>query len=529
MLILLFLQDLPIDRLFKDGDLETRAVAILTLRTTAESPLAPAWRAPVRATVADILKLQQKSGALSDDPLTHAIYTRALLEIYPRPGASVDAATIQKALDHVTNAKDDVAALLKPAKTLGFKTTDLPDAKIKGFLTDEIWKEACADILDPKTPADERRRLLRDAALTAAAADADAGGGRSEESAVSSSLRWLSGAQNDDGSWGDGAADTSLVLLSYLGAGYTHLSKDRSDGIVIGDVVKAGLKQLRELDPSLLDARSRAIRALALAEIYGLTGSALFKQPAQDAADGLEVSDDLETLTWTVMAAKSADLAELETKGEFVDALRKRVDGMKLIDIEAFVKKHAKSVSADVQKSIDAALRELGHDDLDVRERASDALRKIGVDAGPSLLAARASPDLEVSARAESIVAGFVSDESALPAARAILARRFLGLPADADLVRTALSAREKSTDPQYWYWAGLGLFMLDGPTGETWKSFNPSMKEALLKTQSAKHRTPDFGSWDAPTRAERLRRTSLSTLSLEVYYRYANIVGADK
>lgn len=507
LLLTLALQDELVERLFKEGDLETKALAILALRTSESGPLSPKWRAHVRATLADILK----------DP-SSAIRVRALLEIYPRPGATLEPEPIQKALDAV-----GADPLLKPAASLGFKTPEAPDAKPETFLTDKARDDAYLAILDPATSADERRRLCRIAAATACATTPR--WNARDDSAVISSLRWLLGAQNDDGSWGD-ADVTSLALLAFFGAGYTHLSKDRADGIVYGEIVKSGLKNLMALDPAKLDARGAVLRTLALSEAYGLTGSPLFKEPAQKAVDALAAPEDPELFTWTVLALKSAQLSGFDVNAELLDTVRRRADTMKLVDIEASVKTHAKPVTADAQKSIDEAVRDLGNDDLDVRERATESLRKVGLDAGPALLESRKSADLEVAARSEGLLYSLYLPLNVHPAARAIVCRKLLALAVERDLVVAVMNAPAETRDAEYWYWASLGLFQYDGPAGENWKAFNPGLKEALIRSQNAKRSTPGHGSWDAPTRAGRVRLTTLHTLSLEVYYRYASVFG---
>lgn len=125
------------------------------------------------------------------------------------------------------------------------------------------------------------------------------------EDAVLGSLRWLLNHQNPDGSWGDGPVTldghtlgptgvTSLALLAYLGAGYSHLSKDAYDGKCMGDAVRRAIQFLmRDQQPDGTFASGRdggfdqALGALALSESYGLTGSDLFKDPAQAAVDAL--------------------------------------------------------------------------------------------------------------------------------------------------------------------------------------------------------------------------------------------------
>ncbi|MHC4605973.1 MAG: HEAT repeat domain-containing protein [Planctomycetota bacterium] len=139
------------------------------------------------------------------------------------------------------------------------------------------------------------------------------------EDAVLLHLRWLARHQNMDGSWsvtgyanncwttgrctpapGTDAYDiavTGLSLFCFLEAGYSHLSKDEWDGICFGDVVRDGAQFLMSLQrPDGIVGAANARRCffnhlfatLALSEMYGLTGSNLFKESANRAYHALE-------------------------------------------------------------------------------------------------------------------------------------------------------------------------------------------------------------------------------------------------
>src|SRR3989454_12351648 len=43
---------------------------------------------------------------------------------------------------------------------------------------------------------------------------------------------------------------------------------------------------------------------------------------------------------------------------------------------------------------------------------------------------------------------------------------------------------QKKAIDFYYWYYAALALFQYDAPNGPAWKSFNESMKKALVPFQ---------------------------------------------
>ena len=128
---------------------------------------------------------------------------------------------------------------------------------------------------------------------------------------------------------------TSLAILAFLGAGYSHISKDTYDGICFGTVVREGLAWLMarqdgngRFDPK--DAVANALAALALTEAYGLTGSARYKDAAQAGATAVERADVKEPreLVWKGMVVVSADLSGVEGKhaeqaSAIAEALRK--------------------------------------------------------------------------------------------------------------------------------------------------------------------------------------------------------------
>ena len=72
-------------------------------------------------------------------------------------------------------------------------------------------------------------------------------------------------------------------------------------------------------------------------------------------------------------------------------------------------------------------------------------------------------------------------------------------------------------------YHATFGLFQYDGPDGPVWKRWNDLMKNALIPTQGKD------GSWQGGTPSHTIVRTSLGNLTLQVYYRYANVFSTGK
>src|SRR5207244_9581856 len=106
---------------------------------------------------------------------------------------------------------------------------------------------------------------------------------------------------------------TSLVLLTYLGAGYTHLSRDSYGA---GDAVKRGLQWLvaqQDTDGTFndKDSAANAVAALALTETYGMTASPSCKEPAQRAVAAVERMDSNEPsdLAWNSLVLVSARMS----------------------------------------------------------------------------------------------------------------------------------------------------------------------------------------------------------------------------
>jgi hypothetical protein len=354
------------------------------------------------------------------------------------------------------------------------------------------------------------------------------GGGGGTEDAVRAALRWLARHQSADGSWGaatyslgcagegcsgSGVRDydvgvTGLSLLAFLGAGYSHLSRDdipdpRAPGRTLrfGEVVRNGVKWLmaqQDGDGCVGPRRghymyNHAIGALALSEAFGMTNSMPLAVPAQKAIDFLAAAQtrgkgwrytarcgesDTSVTGWAAMAFKSAELSGLPFPKECYDGIRSWLD--------------------DVTES---AYGRAGY----TRKPTSNSRER------------------------------WLS-----PTAIAIMSRIFMDKNrADArlsngcdQLLQVKPSWEEGRIDYYYWYYASLALFQFDGPAGAKWRSWNEDMKSALVKHQNGASTGCRSGSWDpldlwARAGGGRVYATAINALTLEVYYRYANVFGA--
>jgi hypothetical protein len=363
------------------------------------------------------------------------------------------------------------------------------------------------------------------------------GATRGTEDAVLSALKWLAHHQGPDGGWGavsfvgqcsggrcggegDATYDTGvtgLSILAFLGAGFSPLSKDEfADPIDpqrtlhFGDTVKRGLLWLiAHQDPEgCVGERgskymyNHAVAALALSEAYGMTASNAVRDPAQKAIDFLVAAqnpgkgwrysakcgdNDSSVTGWAVMALKSAELSEL-----------------------AFPRASA----------FEGALNWLTE-----ATSAKDGYYRVGYNA-------RDTGKVYVPGKNEQW-----DDHPALSAV-AVMSRIFIqknkrepALTAVQLLGSDLPEWKQYKVDFYYWYYASLALFQYDGPEGPMWSKWNEPMKNAIVPHQKGRADGCRAGSWDPQDdrwgfEGGRVYAAAINALTLEVYYRYANVFG---
>jgi len=363
---------------------------------------------------------------------------------------------------------------------------------------------------------------------------AKGGGGKDTEDAVLNALRWLARHQGADGSWEatkhtnncgrvakfpgvctpNPGADTfqvgltGLSLLAFLGAGYTHLSRDVYDGICFGDVVKKGVQYLMRIqDPSGRITPddvpkymyNHLLAAFALSEAYGLTSSAMIKDAAQRAIDYTVLAqnpgkawrysmrsgdNDSSVSGWGAQVLKSAEVADLN-----------------------FPKEAFKGVIAWYDEVTQDSYHRTGYIDSRI---------------GPVVIPG---------------VTEHFKDHPALTAI-SVMTRIFItktkGDPhvrGGSDVMIADLPVWDEpryTMDMYYWYYASFAMFQFDGPNGPYWKRWNTAIKSALLDTQNKKSECR-MGSWEPIDRwsseGGRVYMTAGGALTLEVYYRYPNVL----
>jgi hypothetical protein len=358
------------------------------------------------------------------------------------------------------------------------------------------------------------------------------------EAAVTAGLRWLARHQSSDGAWscsafsshcagsgcaGAGGKDydvgcTGLALLAFLGAGYTHLSREvyvdphSGNSVEWGEVIRNGIKWLianQAKDGCLDSARGarfmygHVIATMALTEAYGITGNVLLKEPAQRGVNFIRDSrnpgmvwrystrcgdNDTSVTCWCVLALKAAATAGLEVGSTGFEA-----------------------ALAWFEEATDERDWKTGY----------DAPGKRGIPP------ARADGDW---AAHESLTAAALTCR--------ILIRRKRNDPAVEGGLKLLLAdlpdSAPRKVDYTYWHFGSLALFQYDSPDGASWKTWNEPMKTALLPLQKTRDAGCAEGSWDPdddPWGAEggRIYASAMNVLTLETYYRFPNVLPRKK
>lgn len=332
------------------------------------------------------------------------------------------------------------------------------------------------------------------------------GGTVQSEDAVQAGLAWIARHQRTDGGWSldvsnechdDGCPDaiaaesdtaaTGLALLPLLGAGHSHTEP----GIYQG-TIKSGLDWLtsHQMESGELYTGggfnyrmySHAIATLALCEAYGVSKDERLRPYAQRAVDFIMESQDPNTGGWRYFPGQAGDTSVF---GWMMFALRSaRLAGLHL----------SKEVLTNCRLYLDRAVA-----------GAKKALYAYQPGQGPTFSMT----------------------------AEALLCRQYLGWGREhpslqygvgqviADLDKNAQFDR----NIYYWYYATQ---LLHNMQGKLWKRWNPKIRDTLVAMQ-VKGKGCDRGSWHhslpAPDRwgrrVGRLYVTTMSILTLEVYYRY--------
>ncbi len=373
---------------------------------------------------------------------------------------------------------------------------------------------------------------------------AEGGGNDASEAAVANGLAWLAFHQAPDGHWslhkfneygrdksgqpvGKGGcgctgmtsrhndpAATGMALLPFLGAGHTQRPLPGSKQTDYSKTVLAGLSYLMKIqtregylggDAEVNNMYGHAIATIALCEAFGMTNDPSLKSSAQRAitfiVNGQSTEDpskggggwryvpkqagDTSVTGWQVMALKSGQMAGLS------------VPAKTFTGVDEFLDKEKVEFDSETTKK-----------------------KVIGYSYTPG------------------------SGPSRTMTAVALLCREYLGVnPKNPDLLRGVEYLKEEppaATDNLYYLYYATQVFHHIG--GTTWQFWNlgpdgkSGIRDVLVKKQDkgtdAKH-VHQNGSWAPLTTGHvndggRIMWTSLSLLTLEVYYRHLPLYGRD-
>ena len=322
------------------------------------------------------------------------------------------------------------------------------------------------------------------------------GGTPETEEAAEQALSWLSRAQSDDGRWDvdgfktlkecGGAGDlvnedvgvTGLVLLAYLGAGYTHL-----DG-AYQETVRKGLDWLLSCEKGSGDFRGagqmygQAMATTALCESYALTGDERLLEPTRRAVRFIldsqtpesgwryasQNESDTSVTGWQILALKSAQIAGFDVPEQTFRWMNLWLDKVRQGDNGGLYSYKPGHVVTPVMTA-EGAFCQLF----------------MGGEAG---------------ARAQAESVAFIMQN----------------LP--------VWDPENRSVHIYYWYYATLTMYLSGASEFEAW---NSALTKALLQGRNTSG--PAKGSWDPVcllgVRGGRIYTTAVGALCLEVYYRF--------
>ncbi len=315
------------------------------------------------------------------------------------------------------------------------------------------------------------------------------GGGKETEGSIARGLNWLSNHQELDGRWSSGnnggddghdIAVTGLALLCYFGWDVTH----RKDGPYRENVQRAvEWLAAAAADGNLTGTARRGmydqgIATIALAECYALTGDPDLVEPLKKAVRVIldaqhrrlggwryqRDSDDcdMSVAGWEIMALTSARMAGIRVPEQTTTLSRRWLERVSLGDRGGKFRYQA-----------------------NLLYRASRTMTAEGMFCRQLTGTPAGDPRMDESAR-------FILAEMPRPSA----------------------------VNYYYWYYGTLALFQHGG---EAWEKWNRQMKKTLLEIQETAGK--NAGSWPTDSaygpNGGRVMTTTLSILSLEVYYRY--------
>ncbi len=401
------------------------------------------------------------------------------------------------------------------------------------------------------------------------------GGNRASEIAVEASLRWFVKHQSPNGSWDPekyqlncttGAkcepgsyykhqgkeignttvAVTGYAVLCFLGAGYEHQTPNKYRENV-RKAIDFILSQQNAKDGGFGRNYEHPIATMALAEAYAMTSDSTLQAPTQKAVTyilahqnqdmaggkglgwdygGPNKRNDASTTGWNVMALKSAFAANLNV-GNGMDGSRNwlekhwKASNHPNIVKAGYAFKEFSSITAKDQSRF-AYTWMTGDVDIAIIKKPTEELAK-PQDKNKPGAPAKAEEELQFEMSQKPSL-GSKSLECV-----GLVCGIFLGRASGDPMIESLANSvmeyqvpRGYPTNLYYLYYNTLSMFQLGG---ERWKTWNGKVRDLLVNSQVKSEDCKD-GSWgpEGGFGVGRTLSTAYNTLSLEVYYRYAQV-----
>lgn len=399
------------------------------------------------------------------------------------------------------------------------------------------------------------------------------GGTRESENAVERSLRWMAANQSADGRWdaenyGAGTvgvdergvdrkfagreADTgvtALVILSFLGAGYTH---EGGRYAVEVDHALDWLIRQQGADGNLSGNSEHyarmychAMAAYALAEAYGMQQDVVLEPIVNPMV--IRMPGDVSSLAFGITAASATSqcslvLMAVNTRTRQLEADRiasslRRVDDLRLRS--ALSRAVAFTIGQQDPQSGGWRYRQLQEGDVSMFGWQMMSLKsaeiagvfvpaRVRMRMNEFLNSVRQGKDGGLFGYRRNVPKGGKDTEPVTPTmtAEALFCQQMLGYPQDSASSRESVGYLMRNTprlseiNYYYWYYGTLAMYQNGG---RDWQDWNSVVREVLISEQIKTGK--DAGSWDPNDEwgryGGRLYSTALATLTLEVYYRF--------
>ena len=377
------------------------------------------------------------------------------------------------------------------------------------------------------------------------------GGSKGSESAVDAALRWFKKHQSPNGMWeldkyvqnctedpkcepgtvehttkeNIDTALTGYAVLAYLGAGFDHKSLNKYK-----TTVKKGLDWILSVQKpdGLIGERNyeHPVAAMALAEAYAMTNDSELRLPAQKAVDVIIARQNQQIGGDTEYAGLGWDYTKPTQRND------SSVTGWNIMAL-----KSAYAGGLNIGNSMHGAKRWLegawksANDGSDGRPDWKKLDPYIGISDFPYVWDGK---DIQHTFKSTQLTRGLGRDCAPMGLVCAV----FLGHKSGDVMLETLGNHVMKyqtptaiPTNSYYLYYNSMGIFQLGG---ERWKTWNATVRDLLVNSQRKGNGCFD-GSWDYTGKdfpgagAGRVLATAYYCLSLEVYYRYAQVNGPQK